>query len=419
AASLARFIIGEPLTIQPVDIVREAMRAGGKPVHEDGPEPGRPRDSYDRTVADSEGEERHHRPPTGPERSKLVARPGSAESDKQGISPTAGRAGGTIRSHVEPARVDASSEGLLHPPSDTDLSMVAGWAANAVTARQPALVEHLEVGAVLGDRFELLHWVSDVGRGTLWQATDQLGRSQCSLFALRPALLADPGEVQQFGRAAQAMTGLDHKRIWRALELTLDSRTGLPFLRLEPLSGITLGQWIASRRRTGTSIPVHVALRVAEQLLQALHHAQRTVTHGDLSPDSVLVPTGERFRVKVFGFGGVRRRPVSTGSLRTDAVVTTPYAPPEVRLAGAEIDAHGDVYSVFAILYEMLTGELPAEDPEVPSRRRHGLPEGIDAVLLKALHREPEGRFGSAKSARKEVKALRRKLSPRGKQRGH
>src|SRR5262249_34311874 len=180
---------------------------------------------------------------------------------------------------------------------------------------------------------------------------------------------------------------------------------GPPYLVMELLDGATLAGLI---RRHGRLEPGEAA-RLAAQAADGLHAAhQAGLVHRDVKPGNLLLDAGTG-RVKITDFGLARTTDLPSGVTHEGVVVGTPaYMSPE-QARGAVPDARGDVYSLGASLYEMLTGEVPfrgvphmvlrqviADEPRPPRRLHDAIPRDLETVCLKAMAKEPARRYESA-----------------------
>jgi serine/threonine-protein kinase len=145
-------------------------------------------------------------------------------------------------------------------------------------------------------------------------------------------------------------------------------------------------------------LPVEEAATLVGQVLSALHHAhQRGVVHRDLKPENVLLSGMGAVKVADFGLAAMMGR---TGDDRITqssvAMGTMSYMAPEQRRDAHGVDQRADLYSAGVVLYELLTGEVPAGRFELPSKRRPGVPRAVDLVIERALAAEPADRFTNA-----------------------
>jgi predicted Ser/Thr protein kinase len=244
------------------------------------------------------------------------------------------------------------------------------------------------------------------GMAAVYLASDAvLGRS----VALKIPFLY-PGAVEtireRFRREARAAATLDHPNICQIFDV--GEHAGRPYLAMAYIRG----QPLTERLNTSRAMPVDDVLRLVQKLAGALQYAHdRGVIHRDLKPANIMI--NDRDEPVVMDFGLARREEPGDFSLtRSGQVVGTPaYMAPE-QIAGqrGEVGRRSDVYSLGVVLYQLLTGRLPFEHhqdllslvariatqpPAPPSGHRPELDRAIDRLVLKALCKAPEDRFGS------------------------
>ncbi len=265
-----------------------------------------------------------------------------------------------------------------------------------------------EPGTQIG-RYRVLGALGRGGMGGVYEVEDDRG----GRFALKAPLVdVNPGgEVtRRFAREANALRLLDHPNLVAAVDVFVEA--GALFLVMEKVTGRMLGH--APR-------PARQALVLARQMLDGIGHAHGLgIVHRDLKPEnSILVDMGGWERVKIIDFGLVKL--VGDAALafgaaaltRTGLVFGTPaYMAPEQAL-GRIVDARVDLYAVGVILFELLAGRLPFDDPDpmvvmrlhakVAPPRLEQLAAGapwctpaVVALVDGALHKDPAQRFASA-----------------------
>jgi serine/threonine-protein kinase len=234
----------------------------------------------------------------------------------------------------------------------------------------------------------------------VYLAEDQeLGR-RVALKLLNDRHAADDQFVERFRREAQSAAGLNHPNIVSIFDR--GRAEGTYYIAMEYLDGRTLKELLV---RNGPT-PIPIAIDYARQILGALSFAHRNgIIHRDIKPHNIVV--GGDGRLKVTDFGIAR----SGASQMTEAgsiVGTAQYLSPE-QARGAPVDPRSDLYSLGIVLYEMLTGNVPftgdtpveiamkhlSQIPEPPSKLRPDVPHDLDAVVMRALSKEPDQRYGS------------------------
>jgi hypothetical protein len=236
----------------------------------------------------------------------------------------------------------------------------------------------LAPGATLGP-YEITGIIGAGGLGHVYQARDTRTRRDVALRVLDAAALPDPSARERVLADARAVIGLQHPHAAALYEVGRDQ--DMDYLAGELVQGETLTAQLGSG-----PLPMHRALRIGTQVLDALQAAhRRRVLHRHLEPDTVIVtPLG----VKVIEFGVVRP-PLPS------------YQAPE-QAAGRAADPRSDIYACGALLYHMLTGQRPSgggeaagRDP-VPLRAlQPTLPISLDRIVMKCLARDPARRWQS------------------------
>ena len=258
-------------------------------------------------------------------------------------------------------------------------------------------------GRRLTDRYVLEEELASGGMGTLWLATDEvLGRS-VAIKVLHDHLAQDEELLERFRMEAVAAARLSHPAVVRVFDT--GTSEGVVFIVMELVDGRTVSELLAERG----PLPPSEAAGVARGVLLALAHAHREgVIHRDVKPGNILVGRGEQVKLADFGIAKAafaEEDLTTTGNL----LGTSRYLSPE-QVTGGEVDARSDLYALGVVLYEMLTGRPPFEaethiatatmrltnDPPPPRTRRPGIPRGLEAVVMKALARDPADRFQSA-----------------------
>ncbi len=267
------------------------------------------------------------------------------------------------------------------------------------------------------------------GMGVVYRADDlRLGRAVAIKF-LPDRAASDPAALERFYREARAASALNHRHICTIHEI--DEHAGRPFIVMEALEGETLQQRIADKRASLETV-LSVMMQVAEGLEAA--HA-KGIIHRDIKPSNIFVTTGGD--VKILDFGLAKLGAGSDGSAEPSGpTVTSPrvlltrdgqtmgtiaYMSPE-QVRGEELDARSDIFSSGVVLYEMATGMLPFRgattgvifdgilnrQPPTGSSLNPAMPAELDRILEKALEKDRDLRYQSARELRADLARLRR-----------
>lgn len=258
-------------------------------------------------------------------------------------------------------------------------------------------------------RFELRRVLGEGAQATVWLGFDARLEREVAVKLMREHAAADPLAVNQWLQEARSVSRLTHPNIVPVFEADVHQQQ--PYLVFEYVPGPTLAQHLQSHGALPATQAVAMLLGVLDAL-EAAHGAG--VVHRDLKPTNILIDAAGRPRVMDFGIAARLHDP---GNL--DQVVGTPgYMSPEATQGGLPT-ATMDVFSAALVLVEMLSGERLIRERD-PFRAMHrvasddlGLPEGLSSevddalrrVLLRALARDPAGRWPTAAAFRDALKA--------------
>ena len=268
----------------------------------------------------------------------------------------------------------------------------------------------LATGMLLDGRFELTELVARSYQALIFRSRD---RQTGETVAIKAPLLAVESELAgfaRFEREEKIGARLDHPSILRFIPVAEKSR---PYLVMEFIEGETLH---AVMTRTGPMAEAE-AVRIAGVLCGALDYLHRQgIAHRDLKPENVILCRDGSYRLIDFGLACTARMRRLTFA-KLSAVMGTPdYIAPE-RAQGKRGDHRSDLYSLGAILYQMVTGVPPFEgenpfvvmnarligDPPPPRDRRPDLSLVLEEIILHAMERDPDRRFASAGALRAEL----------------
>jgi hypothetical protein len=327
--------------------------------------------------------------------------------------------------HPEANRLKEFSLGRL---SDTDSAVIEAHIADCASCcevlaglRDPdAFLAKLKVArrrqSALGstpqglpviDGYEVLDVLGRGGMGVVYRARDDRLKR---LVALKMILLGDFASEQHRARfmvEAETLGRLRHPDIVQVFEA--GEQAGRPFLAMEFIEGGTLTQHLA----VGGALPQREAAALVAKLTRAVHHAHlQGVIHRDLKPGNVMLSPSTSGPVpKITDFGLACRPGGGDVSLSGQVLGTPSYMSPEQTRGERQlIGPPTDIYSLGAVLYEVLTGRPPFQaatpletvrcvlndDPPPPSRLCPGLDADLSTICLKCLNKEPEGRYVSA-----------------------
>ena len=215
----------------------------------------------------------------------------------------------------------------------------------------------VQLRRTLGERYDLRRRIGEGGMGTVFEATDRLTGERVAVKLLREELRQRANFVSRFQREARIMRRLQHKNIARYHDFGWD-KDGELYLASELLEGETLGDLLQG----GMSLNARQTMILAVQILDGLASAHaRGVVHRDIKPDNLFLVDGGA-HVKIIDFGLASAQGEATISAAGDVGGTPDYLAPE-RIRGALASAHSDLYSVGLVLYRMISGHLPFNEP--------------------------------------------------------
>ncbi|WP_055533355.1 protein kinase domain-containing protein [Streptomyces graminilatus] len=282
--------------------------------------------------------------------------------------------------------------------------------------------------ALAGGRYQLRDLLGEGGMASVHLAYDSVLDRQVAIKTLHTELGREEAFRERFRREAQAVAKLTHTNIVSVFDTGEDDVAGTttPYIVMEYVEGEPLGSVLDADIRQFGAMPADKALQITADVLAALEISHEMgLVHRDIKPGNVM--RTKRGVVKVMDFGIARAMQSGVTSMtQTGMVVGTPqYLSPEQAL-GRAVDARSDLYSVGIMLFQLVTGRLPfnadsalaiayahvQEEPVAPSSVNRALPPAVDALVARALKKNPNERFPSAVAMRDECLRVAASLQP-------
>ena len=260
----------------------------------------------------------------------------------------------------------------------------------------------LQMGDVLGGRYEILQLLGEGGMGSVYKAMDRELNRPVALKLIRPQLAANPSILARFKQELLLAHQVTHKNVIRIYDL--GDADGVKFISMEFVDGADLRTLIRERKK----FPPREAVEITQQICRALDATHNVgVIHRDLKPQNIMRDASGRILLMDFGLA---RTVEGDGMTQTGALVgTMEYMSPEQALA-KDLDRRSDLFTLGLILYELLTGKTPfkaesvvaslikrTQERALPvSDHDETIPRSLSNIVSKCLERDAGARYQSA-----------------------
>ena len=322
---------------------------------------------------------------------------------------------------VDPEATLVDSEAT---PVDPDATIVEGMPPPLTSPpppirrpTRPQVNPILEVGDVLGGRYEILQLLGEGGMGAVYKARDRELDRPVALKLIRPELASSSAMLARFKQELLLSRQVTHKNVIRIYDL--GDADGVKFITMEFVEGRDLRSIIHEKQKLSPQESVEIMQQVC-QALEAAHSVG--VIHRDLKPQNIMREDSGRILVMDFGLARTMEgdRMTQTGAL----VGTMEYMSPEQAL-GQQLDQRSDLFTAGLILYELLTGKMPfkaesalaslikrTQERAIPvSDLDNTIPGRLSAVVSKCLERDPTLRYQTASEMLRDLEAWQGKIA--------
>jgi eukaryotic-like serine/threonine-protein kinase len=269
-------------------------------------------------------------------------------------------------------------------------------------------------GSELGGRYRVEARIGAGGMAEVFRGFDTVLNRTVAIKILNTQFAKDKAFVERFKREAQAAARLNHPNIVGVYDHGSDD--GTQYIIMEFIEGRTLADALGAGKLPTPMQSAEVAERICDALTAA--HAQGVI-HRDIKPENVMVTRDGTVKVTDFGIARLMTTP-ETAPQTSSVLGTASYLSPE-QAQGLPVDARSDLYSVGAVLFEMLTGRPPFtgespvaiaykqvnEAPVPPSQVSPDVPSSLDPVVMRALAKNPANRYQSAAEFAEDLDRVR------------
>lgn len=255
------------------------------------------------------------------------------------------------------------------------------------------------IGKKLDGRYEITELIGVGGMAEVYKGVDVIDNKTVAIKILKKEYAENEEFLRRFRNESKAIAVLSHPNIVKIYDVGFSEK--IQYIVMEYIDGITLKEYIEEEKILTWKDTVHFVI----QILRALQHAHdKGIVHRDIKPQNIMMFTDGTIKVMDFGIAKFARE---EGKTATDqAIGSVHYISPE-QASGNVTDAKSDIYSVGAMMYEMLAGRKPFDSdnpvaiavmhmhdiPERPRAINPDIPDGLEEIVLRAMEKAPEDRY--------------------------
>jgi serine/threonine protein kinase len=270
----------------------------------------------------------------------------------------------------------------------------------------------LQIGETVGP-YEIISPLGQGGMATVYKAHHKRLDRYVAIKVMHTAFMQDDSFLARFEREARIVARLEHPNIVPVYDFS--DHNGQPYLAMKYIEGPTL-----KRRAMKQGITLEETAHLLTPVADALDYAHaHDVLHRDMKPSNILLDLDDRPYITDFGLARIAQMGASTMS--ADMMLGTPfYISPEQAQGSKDLDSRTDIYAFGVILYELITGAVPFNadaayaivyshihaKPDLPSVRNPQLPKELDPILLKAMAKNPQDRYATARALMHDFNAV-------------
>ena len=257
------------------------------------------------------------------------------------------------------------------------------------------------IGKKLDGRYEITELIGVGGMAEVYKGIDVIDNKNVAIKILKKEFAENEEFLRRFRNESKAIAVLSHPNIVKIYDVGFSEK--IQYIVMEYIDGITLKEYIEEEKVLTWKDTVHFVI----QILRALQHAHdKGIVHRDIKPQNIMMFTDGTIKVMDFG---IAKFASEQGKTATDqAIGSVHYISPE-QASGNVTDAKSDIYSVGAMMYEMLTGSKPFDSdnpvaiavmhmhdiPERPRALNPDIPDGLEEIVLRAMEKDPADRYQS------------------------